>query len=191
MKPIVIAVGALGLAACSHSPPTSFYTLDPTPAVGEASSAPATRIQLQAVHIPAVLDRPQVVSEVAADRLRISEQDHWGAPLADLIRRALAQDLAARLAPGLLVLPGAPRPAGARQLVVNILAFEAGTDGRVRLQASWTLLPAAKSQAPLTRDVDLIAKQPSSNAKAQAKSMSALLGRLADQIAATAPVTPN
>ncbi|MGH6957199.1 MAG: hypothetical protein ACREEW_11105, partial [Caulobacteraceae bacterium] len=42
------------LAACGHSPPTQFFTLDPTPSSGEAIR-PAALVQLAAVHIPALL----------------------------------------------------------------------------------------------------------------------------------------
>ncbi|MGH6957257.1 MAG: PqiC family protein, partial [Caulobacteraceae bacterium] len=121
----------------------------------------------------------------APDRLNLADQDQWGAPLGQLIRRALAQDLQARLAPGTLILPGAPRPAGARALVVNVIEFQPGTDGRVRLQASWTLMAGKPLAAVLTRDASLVSEGPTTGGQSQAAAMSALLGELSDRIAAS------
>lgn len=172
------------LAACGHSPPTRFFTLDPAPAAGVAARSASAPVQLGAVRIPAGLDRPEMVSETAPDRLRIDDQDHWGAPLGDLVRQALAQDLKARLADGALIAPGAPRPAGARVLAVDILAFQPGPDGQVRLEASWSLMSGSPLQTTLSRQVTLTASPPSGGAGGQAAAMSDLLGRLSDRIAA-------
>ena len=62
--------------------------------------------------MPAVqtLDRPEVVTQILPNRLSIDESDRWGAPLAQLMRRTLAQDLTSRLPPGMFIFPDAPAP---------------------------------------------------------------------------------
>jgi uncharacterized lipoprotein YmbA len=140
-------------------------------------------VQLDAVHIPSVLDRPQIVTRAAPGRLELDDQDQWGAPFGQLMRQALAQDLLARLPPGAFVLPEAPRPADARGVVVNVLELQGDGRGAVRLQASWSLL-APSGKVLLTRDVQLAAPAATNRAPAQAAAISRLTGELADEIAA-------
>lgn len=179
----VLAV--LLLAGCGHSPPTHFYTLDPSPpsrpAAVPAASQSTAPIQLDAVHIPAALDRPQVVTQLGANRVEVHDFDQWASPLGEMMRRTLAQDLLARLPEGAFVLPDAPRPQAVRGLVVNVLEIDAAPGGRVTLQASWTLLTAGTTRAAIIRNVQLSASA-GAGPQGTAAAMSQLLGQLADQI---------
>ncbi len=171
------------LADCGHSPPTRFFTLDPMPPAGQSTAVTTLApVQLDAVHIPSTLDRPEMVSQPAANRLKVSDQDRWGAPLGDMMRRTLAQDLLARLPSGTLVLPDAPKPPGVRGLVVNVLALQADPSGRVYLQGSWSLLAGKPTLPVLTRTIQLSATA-APGASGQAAATSQLLAQLADQIA--------
>ena len=49
------------------------------------------------VAVPASVDQPQFVVQVAANRVDIDEFNRWAAPLNDSIARAVAGDLAAQL----------------------------------------------------------------------------------------------
>lgn len=183
MKRLLVLCAAAGLAGCGHSPPTRFFTVEATPPASRPPEGRIAPVQLDAVHIPAVLDRPQIVTRSAPGRLEVDDQDQWGAPFGQLLRQALAQDLLARLPAGAFVLPEAPRPADARGLVVNVLALQGEAPGRVRLQASWSLLdPSGKML--LSRDVQLSVPAQVGRAPAQAAAVSRLTGELADQIAA-------
>jgi uncharacterized lipoprotein YmbA len=185
--PFAILAGLLVLAGCAHSPPTRFFTLDAVPAAGEpAARAPIAPVQLAAVRIPPALDRPQVVTQSAPNRIEVHDLDEWAAPLGEMMRRTLAQDLLARLPEGAFVLPDAPRPAGVRALVVDVLQLRAGPDGRVVMQASWTLTAAGSAQASLIRDVQLTADA-APGPQGSAAATSRLLGQLADQIAGALP----
>lgn len=177
-----VAAASLLLASCGHSPPTRFFTLDPLPPSGAAPASRIAPVQLEAVHIPPALDRPEMVTQVGANRLKLSEQDQWAAPFGEMMRRALAQDLLSRLPAGAFVLPEAPRPEGARGLVVNVLQLQTEAGGRTDLQASWTLIAGHPRRAVLTRTVSLSVTA-SGDAQGQAGAVSRLLGQLADQIA--------
>lgn len=177
-------LAVLLLAGCGHSPPTHFFTLDPTPPARPAAARAATAmapIQLDAVHIPPALDRPQVVTQLGANRLDVHDFDQWASPLGEMMRRTLAQDLLARLPQGEFVLPDAPRPQGVRGLVVDVLQIDAAPGGRVTLEASWTLMVPGTTRAAMIRNVQLSADaEPGPQGTAAA--MSQLLGQLADQI---------
>jgi len=183
MKRLAILSAGLVLWGCGHSPPTRFYTLDAVPPSGAASAGPRTPVQLAAVHLPPALDRPQIVTQVGPGRLEVSEQDQWGAPLDEMMRRALAQDLLARLPDGAFVPPEAPRPAGAHGLVVDVVQLQATPD-RIVMQAHWSLTGGASRDVLMSRTVELSAPAPGKGAGGQADAISRLLGELSDQIAA-------
>jgi uncharacterized protein len=50
-------------------------------------------MQVDAVHIPAVLDRAEMVRQSGSNGLSISERDRWGAPFGEMARDVLARDL--------------------------------------------------------------------------------------------------
>ena len=84
------------VAGCGPTKPARFYTLE---AVATASGAPATKyaVSVGPVTIPPALDRPQLVVQVAPNRVEIDEFNRWAAPLADGIGAAVAGDLAVLL----------------------------------------------------------------------------------------------
>lgn len=183
----VLAAGALVLAGCGHSPPSRFFTLAPAPSASPASGPASSRaaiapVQLDAVHIPAAIDRPEIVTETGPARVQISGQDRWAAPLGEMMRRTLAQDLASRLPQGAFVFPEAPKPQGTRGLVVTVLQLTASPDGRVDLQANWSLLDTGSRQAAGGDNLRLSATAGAGSA-GQAQALSAVLGQLADHIA--------
>lgn len=174
------------LAACGHSPPTRFFTLDPTPPSRPATATAVAMapIQLNAVHIPPALDRPQVVTQLGANRLDVHDFDQWASPLGEMMRRTLAQDLLARLPQGTFILPDAPRPQGIRGLVVDVLQIDAAPGGQVTLVASWTLMAPGVARPALIKNVQLTANA-GPGPQGSAAAMSQLLGQLADEIVGT------
>lgn len=181
---LAILVVALTLAGCGTSPPTHFFTLAPVAPSGRSATAPAFPIKVAAVHIPAVLDRRQMVRQTGTNILSISGQDWWGAPFGEMTRNVLARDLAERLPTGSVILPQSPAPPSASLLVVNVARFGEAPNGRVRLDASWTLMRGRPAKPVLRREVNLEDKATGHNAASQAAAMSKLLGQLADHIAA-------
>lgn len=172
------------LSGCAHSPPTAFFTLDPVPPERAAAVAAIAPVQLAAVHIPTLLDRPEIVKAIAGQRVEISEREHWAAPLAELLRKVLTQDLIARLPAGTVILPGAPAPAEVRRLVVNLLELGADPAGRATMQGSWTLLAGQNAQPLLSQEIRLSVESAPEDAGAQAAAIGRLSGELADDIAA-------
>lgn len=173
------------LAGCGSSPPTRFYTLDAVKPPGAVPGRPPTApVKVDAVHVPALLDRRAIVRRQAGNQLDISSQDHWGASFGEMARGVLTQDLQSRMAPGAIIPPDAPAPRDARGLVVDILSFVPDGSGQVVLTCDWALLEGAPAHTTLLRTVHL--SQPAGDSvSSQADAMSELLGKLADQIAAT------
>jgi uncharacterized lipoprotein YmbA len=187
----VISVLGLSLAACGHSDATHFFTLFPVaptqPVVATAGGPP---IRLRRVTVPSALDRVELVREVAPGEVKVSDFEHWAAPLGQTAVQVLAQDLAARLPAGALTPPAAPSPAGGVDVDVDILAFNVA-GGQAVMQVSWSEItrPSATGRGgqpsgSSTRLVELTAPVDTSGGLAEAQGLSRLLGQLADRIAA-------
>jgi uncharacterized lipoprotein YmbA len=198
-RPRVLALAGLALtgaalSGCGHSAPTRIFTLAAAgPANAPASAYAGPPFRVDAVRMPAALDRLEVVQQSMAEELRVHDLAHWGAPPGDLARLALTQDLVARLPAGAVIYPDAPKPAGAASLVVDVLAFQRSAQGYV-LDASWTLTPSppppnegssGQAAAPLRRQLRLTdpGDAGADDAGAEAAALSRLLGQLADAIA--------
>jgi uncharacterized lipoprotein YmbA len=152
---------------------------------------PGTPIVIAKVILPATLDRPQIVRRVSANQLDIDESDRWPAPLDEIVQRVLAQDLAARMASGMVILPGEPLPSGAiRRVFVNVATFEGDLSGHVVLHARWTVEagdPNVPRVTNASHDEYIAIDAGSGSPDALAAAMSRALGELADRMASTLP----
>ena len=137
---VVALFSTAGLISSCTGATTRFYTLEPGPPRPVQAYAGAP-FRVDAVHIPASLDRPELVRDAADGRFTVSDNDHWAAPVGELLRRVLTQDLAPQLPMGTVVYPDAPKPPGSAGLVVDILSISSA-GGRMTMDASWTLIPA-------------------------------------------------
>ncbi|MGH6875949.1 MAG: PqiC family protein [Rhizomicrobium sp.] len=184
MRTAIIILLLVGLAGCGSSPKTSFFALSVAAGADNSRSSIAFPVQLAAVHIPPSLDRNEMVRKLKGQAVSISDTDRWSAPLGEMIRNVLTQDLKARLTEGKVILPNAPAPSGTASLVVTIADFSADADGRVTLGGSWSLLNANTNTPTLHRDFDLHTDA-GSGADAIAGGMSRLVGELANDMAST------
>lgn len=172
------------LAGCASSPPTRFYTLKAFP--------PAPRplyvgppLRMSQVQIPAILDRPQLVREPRTNELKVEEFYHWGAPLGQLVRNALTEDLQARSAAGTVLATGADKP-NAVTLNVEILNITS-SDSDVRMDVIWTAtstvtVAGKPATTSLSHTEHLVEGQSASSPEAYSAAVGALVGQLSDRI---------
>jgi uncharacterized protein len=127
--------GVALIGACSSSPPTRFYTLSETPPETHPAPQPgAGTVLIYRVSIPGEIDRPQLVRQMDVNRLQISEEDRWAAPLDEMIRRVLSGDLARRLPSS----PDETWPAVRQHsLSVDVSEFYGDANCNVTLRAAW------------------------------------------------------
>lgn len=179
---LVFAALPLTLLAACQSAPTRTYTLYAVPvSASKDYGGPALRVD--SVHMPAAIDRTEIMLDVAPGELKISDFDHWSAPLGEMARQALSQDLILRLPAGKVIFPHLIKPSGALGITVEILSFR--TDrGNAQLTASWTVLPQAPNTAPKGGAASLSTPNSNGGALDTVRSLSTLLGQLADRIVA-------
>jgi uncharacterized lipoprotein YmbA len=176
----------LMLCSCASSPQPHYYTLSVMASTAQSphSVAVSRPLQVAAVHMPDTLDRREMVRHTGPNTLAISEDKLWSAPLGEMTRHVLSQDLA-RLLPGKVIAPEAATPPATSKIVVAIAEFAPQPDGQVVLAASWSLLVGDAPTPALRRDVSLAVGGSGGGAAADAAAMSELLGQLAAHIAAT------
>jgi uncharacterized protein len=179
-----LLLGALLLlAACGHSPPTQFLTLDPTPGTGAGAGYRGPAIRVPAVRIPPALDREEFVQRVSPGELKVDDFVRWSASLGMLARNTLILDLSSRLPPGKVSPPDAPAQAGGVRVDVSVLSWEV-VDGDASLQAAYAFAPDdGETPARYRQWVTLHAASGGRTALETARVFSVLLGQLADGIA--------
>jgi hypothetical protein len=181
-KHAVVILAFSALAACGHSPPTQFFTLDPVQPRDAHTATIGKPVRIDVVHIPPELDRLSMVRETSTNQLKIDDQNRWAGSLSDLLRQALTQDLTSRLSPGQVVAPDAASPPGARTIAVNVLRFQPTPSGDVVLEGSWSLLDGDAGKPIIRRQIHLTEKASDATASAQATAMSHLIASLAEAI---------
>ena len=140
---------ALVTGACSRSPRVNFYMLEPvakvdaaaTAKVGAAATAKAVpAIVVGPVTLPEVVDRPQLVVRVAANRVEILETHRWAENLKSEIPRVIAENLGRLL--------GSDRVSSYRQhagadaqyrVLIDIIRFESVPGEAVTVETLWTI----------------------------------------------------
>jgi uncharacterized lipoprotein YmbA len=182
---IGIVGAALLLAACGSSPKTHYFTLDTVPPPQGEKAPLSSPVTVAEVQVPPSLDRREMVRRTGANTADVSGEDRWTAPLGDMVRNVLSQDLAARLPEGKVILPDSPAPPHTSDIVLSIARFDADPSGKVTLDGSWSLVQERRGRPVLQRDVALETSAAAPGPDGQAAAMSRLLGQLATQIATT------
>jgi uncharacterized protein len=176
---LCVGLCILAVSGC-RSAPTRLHSLRTLPAqVIVPYTGPAVRVD--AVHLPADMDRAEITTQSAAGGLTIHELDHWAASLPRMAQQTLTADLVARLPPGKVILAPLDKPDHALGLNVAILRSGSDAKGAVFV-ASWQ----ASADNASTRSGDLVtlASDAAGTPSEVADRLSELLAQLADRIAA-------
>jgi uncharacterized lipoprotein YmbA len=175
-----LAALALMLAACGHSPDTQFLTLDPVPGTPAAGHRGAP-LRLPSIQVPPELDRVEFARQTGPGQMKVEDLVHWSAPLGMLARNTLILDLAQRLPSGAVLPPDSAAQPGGLRATVAIVSF--GTTGNeATMTATYAFGPEDGTARP-PRWAEL--RTPSGQTPVEtARAFSALLGQLADRMAA-------
>lgn len=148
---VVIALVAAALPGCGTSASSRFYRLDSASTPNGAPSV-QTAVMVGPVSVPASVDRPEFVIQVAPTRVEVDEFNRWDAPLEDSIARAVAGDLNV-----LLNSPNVTAPLAdfspAYTVTINVQRFESVKGQTALVDAVWTVRSAAGGKTQSGRTI--------------------------------------
>ena len=170
---------------------SKFYLLTPT-ADTAASTTPQTPTQSPAdsftlglgpIKLPPYLDRPEVVTRMAPNRLELSKDDRWGESVQNGFTRAMERDLAAQAGAAVIVFPWYNTVHIDMQVQIDVYRFETDAQGTATLSAKWTILDSTGKNILYTVESHLTQpSKPGDNTEAAA-ALSRTIGDLSGQIA--------
>ncbi len=148
MKPLLL-IALFALAACGTA--TRIYDLSGTGAPPATTPAqPGPVIYVDRPSVAAYFDRTQMVTRTGSNRVSIHEFEIWSDPPADLLARALVDDLAGRFGRDkVMSTPTLHVPAPSWRVSIDVTRFDVeeadpvrgqSTPGTAVLDARWTLL---------------------------------------------------
>src|SRR5277367_5811438 len=125
---------------------SKFYLLTPTAdtaasATGTASNTGgAFTLGLGPIKLPPYLDRPEVVTRAAPNRLELSKEDRWGESIQNGFTSAMERNLAAETGAAVIDFPWYNTVHIDIQVQIDVYRFENDTQGTATLSAKWTIL---------------------------------------------------
>src|ERR1700684_634837 len=113
------------------------------PAPARGTPATAVSVLVGPVTIPAAVDQPEFVVQVAANRIDVDEFNRWVAPLGDGIARAVAGDLTVLLGSANVAVAPLANFTPDYQVAINVERFESRPGDAALLDAVWTVRQTA------------------------------------------------
>ena len=144
---VVLMAGLLG--GCGSSPTSSFYRLKPEATLTAMGASAPLYVVVSPVTIPELVNRPQIVVNLADDQVQPNEFQRWAEPLKSNIQRTIAGDLAALLGSDHVNVfdadPGGPPVWRVR---VDVMRFDSVPGEAATVDAQWTIRPP-KTATPI------------------------------------------
>ena len=150
LRGCAVVVAALIAGCAGSSNPENFFALNDGGIVQSTTSGPRARaaslpgIVVSAVTVPELVDRPQIVTRDATNRVIVSEQNLWAEP----IRAGIARTLATRLSRALEE-AGTPAQVAAYpqtsiatpvlRVTIDVVRFDAVPNGEAVIDAVWSV----------------------------------------------------
>jgi uncharacterized protein len=189
---IFFALCAIVMAGClsPRRDDSKFFVLSPVETDPGSMGSRQILVGLGPIKMPAYLDRQEVVTRVAPNRLELSGEDRWAEPLDSDFTRVLAQNLAAELGTQRITFyPWYNTTRVDFQVKVNVYRFESDKDGKVDLTAHWQVL-SGTGKLLIVRDSSYTETAKPGDTSEAAAAMSRALGRLSREIASAIEATP-
>jgi uncharacterized lipoprotein YmbA len=183
------------VAGCASGRVRQIYVLNDAVDIPKDNQAAAGRseLQLERVLVPDYLDTTDILWRAGEHELKESSSGRWGERLSSGFMNALWADLAVRLPQDRVMLAG-PAEKSARQIRVNVEAFDVWPDGRCVLAANWTILDRDRTVVLAAGGGTFVVPSDGSGKpsdSAVVSGMAEALRRLADSIAPAAKALPS
>lgn len=141
---LVAGLALATLGGCASAPEERFYTLSAVATADPPVARAAYSVAVGPVSVPEMVDRPQLVLRLDANRVAILEYARWATPLQSGIGQVVAANLAQLLGDGARV---AAYPQGAMaepdyRVAVDVQGFESAPGATASLDVLWTIRSA-------------------------------------------------
>jgi uncharacterized lipoprotein YmbA len=180
------------LSACTTTPETHFYVLNPLslPSQSASSEAPKRLIGLGPVTVPALLERRQIVTRTGDNSVTSSEFHQWAAPLKESLTETLAQNLSVLLPNDIVkAYPWSAYGDMDFHIIIDIIRFETNAAQNAELTANWSIMDD-KSLRLIEHGQAKIARPQAGSSRADAvKALSESLHEFSRQLADAARLT--
>lgn len=156
-----LLAGLMLLSGCkAMSPPVAFYTLSamsgPPSSRITSGAKPGIAIGVGPLTIPRILDRPQVVTRVSANRIQVAEFNRWAGAIGEEVLRVLADNLSLLLdTQRVAAYPWERHFVPDYQIFLDIHQFDGTMGQKAVLRVTWTVT-AGETAKPLVTHRSLI-----------------------------------
>jgi uncharacterized protein len=152
----VVAFLILGSCALRPSTTTKFYILSPLarPAVEkqDLKGKKCKTIGIGPLHLPAYLDRPQIVTRVNPNELKLAELDNWAEPLKDNIARVLAENISRLICTAdVVTFPWKKSSRIDYQIDIKIVWMDGKLGDKATLVTQWAIVDVSEKSVLLTK----------------------------------------
>jgi uncharacterized lipoprotein YmbA len=170
---------------------SKFYLLTPTAdTAAQAATTPATpsttgdfTLGLGPIKLPPYLDRPEIVTRMAPNRLELSKEDRWGESVQNGFTSAMQRNLAAQAGAVVIVFPWYNTVHIDMQVQIDVYRFETDAQGIATLSAKWTILDSTGKNILYTVESHLTQPSKPGDMTEAAAALSRTIGDLSGQIA--------
>lgn len=195
---LLIAVLVLLQGACTLggvTPPSRFYLLstDAGAPVSQRMSGSPLSIEIAAVSLPDIVDRPQIVTRLDANRIQLGEFDRWAGDLKENLVSVLAQNLMARLnTQDIAYFPAQSASHPDFRIALGFFRFDGQLGEQVRIAGIWQLLDGREGCRIESHRFDITETPAGSGYAEFVSAMSAGVAQLSESIAGrVAAATPG
>jgi len=185
----------IGIAGCSTTPPSSFYTLTPLAEAEQRQTAlteTGMTVGVGPVVFPDFLDRPQIVSRTDGNQLALDEFHRWGGSLQEDFLRTFGENLAHLLGTAqILVYPAEVRFPVQFRVIGNVLRFDGSADGQGTLKVRWAVVDPYSERPLAVRESIYHNRITGEGRGALVAALSASLGDFSREVAETLRQLPK
>jgi uncharacterized lipoprotein YmbA len=152
-----------------------------------ATSQPAedrTGIGVGPVELPLYLDRPQIMTRISENRMKIADFDKWAEPVTDNFIRVLMKNLSELLSrEPVAIYPSQGTTPIDLRVSVDVIRFDGSPGKRVQLMARWVIFDEVDKKVLLTKEADIEEPLTGAGYEAMASGLSRTVETLSRDIA--------